>query len=140
MKLIILLTIQLTLIQAWTIDLSIQHGPKKSPARSYLAKIVSNMGGEAQLFCITENMNNLSCKQGKAIASSQGGYHILNLKCNDYKCELVIITEGAIFKVDAACDSNFLNLLDDRITASKPEFCEIQRRFELYLDGRIEYL
>ncbi|KXN72751.1 hypothetical protein CONCODRAFT_4356, partial [Conidiobolus coronatus NRRL 28638] len=94
MKPILLSVIQLVFVQAWTINLLVQQGHKKAPARSYLAKIVSNMGGEAQLFCLTEDMNNLSCKQGKAIASSQGGYYIKNLKCSDYKCELVIITES----------------------------------------------
>ncbi|KXN72752.1 hypothetical protein CONCODRAFT_4357 [Conidiobolus coronatus NRRL 28638] len=125
MKLLLVLAFQLVLIQAWTIDLLIQNSKS---ARNYFRNYT------------IEIENRLACDKLDQASSTQGKFNIKNLKCSNVNCVLNICTESKEFTVDLACDTEFNMQLDDSFSPLYPDICKVKRNFELYSNGRVEYI
>jgi hypothetical protein len=105
----------------------------------FYTDVVSNMGGTASTGCKTEMGVSFSFEKGDKVTSSQGGYFIKDLKCNENKCELAISTENVEFKVEVECNDENNTNSSDELYDAHTIYCKFKKTFELYLDGTVEY-
>jgi hypothetical protein len=99
------------------------------------------MGGKAEIFCYTADYAKQRCEKSTKDTSTQGGYHIENLKCSKTQCSFELVTEGQRFILEVGCDNPGELDFDTFYPwySSLTQNCKKRRSFVIWLDGDIEY-
>ncbi|KXN72783.1 hypothetical protein CONCODRAFT_68783 [Conidiobolus coronatus NRRL 28638] len=140
MKRFILLISFLSYSYAWFIDFTITNSINfLNFSREFTTFIKSNAGGETSTSCSSLNNENYTCEKSHQEVSSQGGYSIYDLKCEDATCKLKIETDNVEFNIEVICYGEFDSNPNDGGFENKSESCEFRRSFQLYLNGTVEY-
>ncbi|KXN72749.1 hypothetical protein CONCODRAFT_4354 [Conidiobolus coronatus NRRL 28638] len=140
MKLQLIFTFLATITNCWYIDLLATNSRTLfANGRIFQLSVKSDAGGRVSTICSTNSNNSLRCENSNIKTSSQGGYYVKDMKCEDVFCRLSIISGESIWEVEVACidgiDLSAQLIFGEIETLS----CKIRRQFSVYMDGGIEY-
>ncbi|KXN72800.1 hypothetical protein CONCODRAFT_4408 [Conidiobolus coronatus NRRL 28638] len=128
---------------AWTVDFQLTNERSQIGFQSnFKINTVSDMGGKAEMFCSTVDSVEQSCEKSTKDKSTQGGYHIENLKCVKTNCDFELVTEGQRFILEIGCDNPEELDFDTFYPwySSLNQNCKKRRDFIVWLDRNVEYI
>jgi hypothetical protein len=140
MNFLLIFTFLTITARCWYIDLlATSSRTLFANGRVFQLNVKSDAGGQVSKLCSTNSNNSLACENSEIAISSQSGYYVKDMRCEDISCTMIIVSDDNIWEVEVSCIED-INLSAQLIFGEIETLsCKIRRNFKLYLKGGIEY-